>query len=110
MKKYLVIADTYPHPYGVEYTLFGIFDTKEEAVKWIIEHPVIVMGDVMDETAGDNDEVFFDFFKFYEDGKGIRRIGRHGKETYRFITKENYVMHYIREYNGGPMNIGGYQE
>ena len=41
MAKYLIIADTYNRPYGCEYTLFGIFDSHEEAVKWILDNPVV---------------------------------------------------------------------
>ena len=110
MKKYLVIADTYPHAYGAEYTLFGIFDTREEAIDWIIKHPVVVIGDVMDETVESNDEVFFDFFKYYEEEKGIYHFNRQGEKIYRFTTKEDYASQYILEYEGGPKYIGGYRE
>lgn len=109
MKKYLVIADTYPRAYGVEYTLFGIFDTREEAVDWIIKHPVVVMGDVMDP---EKEEGAFDFFENY-DSKNHRAVmyrNRHGEIVYEPMSKEVYVAMYIREYAGGPMHIGGYQE
>jgi len=43
--KYLVIADTYPYGYGVEYHLFGIYDTEKEAIDFIINNPEIKIGE-----------------------------------------------------------------
>ncbi len=113
MKKYLVIADTYRRAYGCEYTLFGIFDTREEAIKWIIEHPV----HCMEQPDYDNgyDGEFFDFFEGYVEGKGAVRYGRRNEPvTYTPMTKEEYIggrrRSFIHEFTGEPMFIGGYQE
>lgn len=108
--KYLVIADTYQYGYGCEYSLFGIFDTRDEAIKWIIDNPVIVV-DEPDLENGYDGEKFF-FFHNYEEGKGYFHLGRNGERIYKEMSKEEYVqrMRFIHEFNGEPMYIGGYQE
>jgi hypothetical protein len=123
MKKYLVIADTYPFGYGCEYNLFGVFDTRDEAVKWILEHP-IVKKHFTDIAGTEYEEEFFDFFKGYEavreihinpaTGQQVRVRRREELANYPIktieITKGEYVSKYIHEFNGEPMYIGGYQE
>ena len=98
MKKYLVIADTYLRAYGAEYTLFGIFDTKEEAVQFILNY----------QPTDDFDQ--FDFFAGFEEGKGEVHYRRHGEKWYVPVTKEAYALRYIEEFDGKPLYIGGYQE
>ena len=109
MKKYLIIADTYPRAYGVEYHLFGIFDTREEAVDWILNHPIVVMGDVMDP---EDEEGAFDFFENYdsENHRAVLYRNRNGEIVYEPMSRESYAMRYVVEFNGSPMHIGGYQE
>ena len=108
MAKYLVTADTYQFGYGCEFTLFGIFDTKKEAIGWIINNPVIVMEEP-DPTVGYDGEKFHFFWNF-EDGKGEYHLRRGGEKVYRFMTKEEYAERYVHEFDGKPMFIGGYQE
>lgn len=108
MAKYLVTADTYQFSYGCEYTLFGIFDTKEEAIDWIVNHPVVVLDEPEPEYEYEGQQ--FHFFWNFEDGKGEYHLRRGGEKVYRFMTKEEYAERYIREFNGEPMFIGGYQE
>lgn len=113
--KYLVIADTYNGGYGCEYTLFGIFDTEEEAVKWIINNPrVCIAASESDEE--DQYEEYFDFFEDYDEERGgIYRRLRNSQFSDGFVpmTKEEYILsrcRYIRRFNGEPTWIGGYQE
>ena len=112
MTKYLVIANIYPYGYGTDSTLFGIFDTKEEAVQWILEHPV-------HETEY---EETFDFFEFYEKDKIVsiyEHIGdttnltlrpRKTKIGERTLLKEEYAERYIKEFDGSPLCVGFYAE
>jgi len=112
--KYLVIADTYQFAYGCEYTLFGVFDTYEEALNWILENPTVCT------YASDSDEEedyseYFNFFTNYnEELGGMIRSGRRSQWDNPVIpmTKEEYVARcrYIHQFNGEPMYIGGYQE
>ena len=110
MKKYFVIADTYQRAYGCEYYLFGIFDTKEEAVNWIIEHSVICLEEPDEEEGYEGS--YHNFLLGYEEGKGAVRKMRDGVKRYTPMTKEEYISRsrYIREFNDEPMYIGGYQE
>ena len=113
MAKYLVIADTYQRGYGVTYYLFGIFDTKKEAVKWVIDNPVVQIED----SAAPYSAKFFDFFEDYEEGKGLIKYIREKpleplQKTYIQMTKEEFVLRYIEEFEGThkPLYIGGYVE
>ena len=111
--KHLVIADTYDRPYGCEYTLFGIFDTREEAVKWIINNPrVCIAASESDEE--DQYEEYFDFFENYDEEKGGIHCHRNNQfvDDFTSMTKEEYIGYrrFIREFRGEPMCIGGYQE
>ena len=68
--KYLVIADLSKIAYSINNFLFGIFDTKEEAVQWIVNNP--------SHETSDGD---FNFFEFYEDSKIVNiyeETGEHG--------------------------------
>lgn len=113
MAKYLVIADTYNRPYGREYTLFGIFDSQEEAVKWIIDNPVVYTA-APDEEEGYEGETFNFFETYDEEHGGVLRTNRRSMwgEQYIQMTKEEYIgcRGYIHLFNGEPMYIGGYCE
>jgi hypothetical protein len=111
MKKYLVTANTYTLPYGVQYNLFAICDSKEEAIKFVMDNPVQQIG-----------EDSFDFFRHYEKNK-VRGIYEHTGETTksgmpkktrvgeRILSKEEYVADkYITEFDGTPVCIGSYIE
>ena len=112
MKKYLIITDIYPYGYGTETVLFGIFDTKEEAVKWILEHPI----------QKTEYEEPFNFFEFYEEDKIVaiyEHIGettnltmrpRKSKVGERTLSKEEYAEKYIKEFDGSPILVGFYAE
>lgn len=103
--KYLVIADLSKIAYSINNFLFGIFDTKEEAVQWIINNP--------SHETSDGD---FNFFEFYEGNKIINiyeEIGEHGslrprrtKVGERIMSKEEYAEMYIKEFDGSPLSIG----
>ena len=104
--KYLVIADLSKIAYSINNFLFGIFDTKEEAIQWIVNNP-------SHETSDGN----FNFFEFYEDNK-IVNIYEERKECAslrprrikigeRIMSKEEYAeLMYIREFDGSPLSIG----
>ena len=99
--KYLVIADTYSGGYGCEYFLFGIFDTEEEAIQWIINHPVY-----------GEDDFRFDFFEHYDEENGEWFYsrdypGKELKKTYKPMTKEQFALRYDGTM---PLYIGGYVE
>ena len=100
MAKYLVIANTYGHAYGCELTLFGMFDTQEEALKWILEHPKVCLY-ASEPDEEDQYEEYFDFFEDYNEELGA-------------MTKEEYILgsrnRYIRRFNGEPLYLGGYCE
>lgn len=111
MKKYLVIADTYTLPWGVEYHLFAICNSKKKAIKFVLDNPVHQIG-----------EDYFDFFHNYEEGK-IRGIYEHTGETTKsglpkktrvgeyILSKEEYVADmFIKEFNGNPIWVGSYIE
>jgi hypothetical protein len=111
MKRYLVIADTYAFGYGVMYHLFAICNSKEEAIKFVMDNPV--------QQIGENS---YDFFRHYEKDK-VRGIYEHIGETTksgvpkktrvgeRILSKEEYIAdRYITEFNGNPVCIGSYIE
>ena len=106
--KYIVSADTYRYNYGCEITFFGIFDTREEAINWIVEHPVV-----------DG----FDFFEAYSEIRTIfinlitgerehPKRGELNKYTTKEISvsKEEYAVRFVKEFDGAPIILGGYQE
>jgi hypothetical protein len=111
MKRYLVIADTCTLGYGVMYHLFAICNSKEEAIKFVMDNPVQQIG-----------EDSFDFFRHYETGK-VRGIYEHIGETTksgmpkktrvgeRILSKEEYIADiFITEFDGNPICVGGYIE
>ena len=115
MAKYLVIANTYGHAYGCELTLFGIFDTQEEALKWILEHPKVCLY-ASESDEEDQYEEWFDFFEDYdEELGGMKNYSRRSMWGNPVIpmTKEEYILgrkHYIHRFNGEPLYLGGYCE
>lgn len=101
-KKYLVIANTFTGSYGAEFTLFGIFDTEEEAIKFIMEHQTISLGKEFVGCDYNGDEIYgehiFNFFEYY-------------KPTKFDNTKENYARRrYIKVFDNNPICVGGYEE
>jgi hypothetical protein len=111
MAKFIVTADTYQGGYGTEITLFGIFDTEAEALKFILENSVQT-------TQGCYDyEDTFDFFKYYEKEKTVKiyEEGPYGLKSRKYvgdrtISKEEYAMRYIQKFDGKPLYLGGYVE
>ena len=111
MTKYLVIADIYPYVYGSEVVLFGIFNTKEEAIQWIVSNPI---------QKTDYEEESFDFFKTYEEQKEVTIYEE--RQNYKSIrphkvamgtkvlSKEEYAERYIKEFDGSPLCVGFYAE
>lgn len=111
MEKYIVTADTYCGGYGTEITLFGIFDTENEALKFIMDNPVVKYKGLY------SDEDSFDFFRFYEKCKTEKiyaeceplKSRRYVGE--RTLSKEEYALkHYIQKFNGTALYLGGYAE
>lgn len=98
MKKYLVIANTFQSGYGCEFTFFGIFDTKDDAVRWIIGHPVVIFHPNNDMNYSEK----FSFFHGFED-----EVDQYYGSS---MTKEEYALRYISEFDGNPVYIGGYIE
>ena len=104
--KYLVIADLSKIAYSINNFLFGIFDTKEEVVQWIINNP--------SHETSDGD---FNFFEFYEDNKIVNIYEETGEFTpmlrprrtkvgERIMSKEEYAEMYVKEFDGSPLSIG----
>lgn len=112
MTKYLVIADVSQHSYSTENILFGIFSTKEEATKWIIDNPTHELNSYLCDT--------FDFFDWYEDEKQVEIVERqpsvnglrlrHTVVGMRTLSKEEYAEKYIKEFDGSPLCVGSYAE
>lgn len=113
MTKYLVIADVSMQSYSTESTLFGIFDSKEEAVQWIINNPVHEINSSLCYCP-------FDFFEEYEDEKEIKiyesRPSANGFRPLkvamgtRTLSKEEYAEKYIKTFDGSPLCVGFYAE
>ena len=115
MTKFLVLADIATEAYSTENTLFGIFDSKEEAIQWILNNPLYERPNGWDECQ------FFDFFEYYEEEKVIDIYEHRGEVTpfgrprktkigERTLSKEEYAEKYIKEFNGSPICVGWYQE
>lgn len=112
MTKYLVITDVSQHAYSTENILFGIFDSKEEAVQWIINNPIHELNSYL---CG-----IFNFFENYEDEKEIEiyesrpSINGFRPRTVavgtRILSKEEYAEKYIKEFDGSPCCVGFYAE
>ena len=111
---FLVTANTYRGGYGLELTLFAILPTKQEAIDWILEHPVVEWIEGID-ACGNECPAQFDFFEFYEkdnlvsiyeqDANGRRRsIGS------RIKPKSEYAERYISEFSGSPILLDYYCE
>lgn len=115
MAKYLVIANTYRYGYGCELTLFGMFDTQEEALKWILEHPKVCLY-ASESDEEDQYEEYFDFFEDYdEELGGVKKYTRRSMwdNPVTPMTKEEYILgrtNYIHRFNGEPLYLGGYCE
>lgn len=113
MTKYLVIADISMQSYSAESTLFGIFDSKEEAVQWIINNPIHEIDSSLCDCP-------FDFFEWYEDEKEVEiyesRPSVNGLRPrtvvigMRTLSKEEYAEKYIKEFDGSPLCVGFYAE
>lgn len=110
MEKYIVTADTYCGGYGTEITLFGIFDTEAEALKFIMDNPKLKYNGLYGEDE-------FDFFKFYEKWKTEKiyaeceplKSRRYVGE--RTLSKEEFALkHYVQKFNGTALYLGGYVE
>lgn len=110
MEKYIVVADTYGLGYGAEFYFFGMFNTKEEAIKWIIDNPEHSIEDSYDP----NTKTTFNFFERYHEGMTKRIFkeinGRYQHIEDRPVTIEMYCEKFIKEFNGTPVYIGGYIE
>ena len=113
MTKYLVIANVTMQPYSTESTLFGVFDSKEEAVKWIVNNPIHEIDSFLCDLP-------FDFFRWYEDEKEVgiyeSRPSVNGLRPrkvpvgMRVLSKEEYAEKYIKEFDGSPLLVGFYAE
>ena len=112
MTKYLVIADVSQHPYSTENILFGIFDSKEEAVQWIVNNPTHEINSYLCGT--------FNFFEWYEIDKQVEIVefqpsvnGLRPRRTVigtRTLSREEYAEKYIKEFDGSPLCVGSYAE
>lgn len=113
MTKYLVIADVSQSSYSSESTLFGIFDSKEEAVQWIINNPVHEIDSYLCYRP-------FDFFEEYEDEKEVTIYESRPSANdlrprkvaigMRTLSKEEYAEKYIKTFDGSPLCVGFYAE
>lgn len=114
MTKYLVIADVSQEAYSTESTLFGIFDSKEEAIQWIINNPIHEIDSSLCDCP-------FNFFKWYENEKVVNIYeyvendssflrARKTKIGERTLSKEEYAEKYIKEFDGSPLCVGFYIE
>ena len=110
MTKYIVVADTYNLGYGSEFYLFSIFNTKEEAIKWIINNPEHSIPDSYDPDT----QISFNFFDNYHVDMKERVFkeinGKYVHVEDRPVTIEMYCEKFIKEFNGTPIYVGGYIE
>ena len=112
MTKYLIIADVSQHSYSTENILFGIFDSKEEAVQWIVNNPTHEINSYLCST--------FNFFEWYEDEKQVEVFesspsanGLRPRKVVvgmRILSKEEYAEKYIKTFDGSPLCVGFYAE
>ena len=100
MLKCLVISDTASFVYWFVYHLFGIIDTKKEAIEWILKNPIYIS-----ETYNEEENETLNFFVQYDEEKGFRK-----GNLYIPMSKKEYVSHFIKEFINTPMYIGGYRE
>ena len=109
MTQYIVTADTYTG-FGCEIYFFGVFNTQEEAINWIINNPI-------QEIDGNP----FDFFREYENFKEVDIYEESGlknpqglrmrrlKVGERIMPKEEYAEKFIHPIVlGKPIFLGGY--
>lgn len=110
MTKYIVVADTYNLGYGAEFYFFGIFDTEEEAINWIMNNPEHNIED----SYNPKTKTIFNFFEKYHKGmkervlKEINGLVKH-VET-KTINRIEYCKRFIKTFDNKPIYIGGYIE
>lgn len=94
-EKYIVVADTYGC-YGCCITVFGIFDTEQEAINYIVANPI---PEIPAECAGlwqdeaMKEKHYFDFFRYSNNA-----------------PRKEWAKNYIRKFDGTPLLIGEYRE
>ena len=113
--QYLITANTYDGGYGLELTLFGIFPTRGDATKWILEHPVVEWFGPKDHY-GQQRLYSYNFLEFYSK-HSMQKVyeedpvtGRMVQVGMRKFSQEEYVQQYISEFNGEPILLGMYAE
>lgn len=110
MAKYIVIADTYDLGYDAEFYVFGIFDTEEEAINWIMNNPEHSIEDSYDPDT----KTIFNFFDNYREGMTQRIFKEiNGQIKYvgdRTIDRTEYCERFIKKFDNKPIYVGGYIE
>lgn len=107
MTRYIVTADIYTG-FGCEIYFFDVFNSQEEAVKWIINNPIHEI-----------DGTPFDFFRDYERYKVVDIYEESGPRTprgascrlktgSRIKSKEEYARKFVQPLLGAPIFLGGY--
>lgn len=110
MAKYIVVADTYNLGYGSEFYVFGIFDTEEDAINWIMNNPEHSIEDSYDPDT----KTIFNFFDNYREGMTQRIFKEiNGQIKYvgdRTIDRAEYCERFIKKFDNKPVYVGGYIE
>ena len=99
MKKYLVIIKVGKRGYSLNNQLCGIFNTEDEAIDWVLNHPTIMVSD----GRGDKFQFTIELRNFDLNLRKWVEIPQ--SELREFIRK-----HYIVEFDGSPICVGFYEE
>lgn len=99
MKKYLVIVDAARQSYSTNSQLCGIFDTEDEAIKWVLNNQTIMVTD----DRGDEYQFTIRLKNF--DFNLYKWVEIPQSELREFIRE-----HYIVEFDGSPICVGFYEE
>ncbi len=92
--KFLVVADTSMIAYSMQITLFGIFDTYEEALDYVLKDET----DYISTNPYSDEEQVFSFFEYYKDED-------------KSVSKEEYAKRFIKKFfDKTPTILGAYFE
>ena len=99
MKKYLVIVEAARQSYSTNSQLCGIFNTEDEAIEWVLNHPTIKVADIYGEP--------FEFtIKMETFDRNLRKLVKVPQSELREYIRESYIV----ECGGSPVCVGFYEE
>ena len=99
MKKYLVIIKVGKRGYSLNNQLCGIFNTEDEAIDWVLNHPTIKVADIYGKP--------FEFtIKMETFDHNLRKLVKVPQSELREYIRESYIV----EFNGSPVCVGFYEK